>query len=216
MKYKFNKGLGVAFAALLITSLACNIGTSAVTPTPVVIVVTATDSPAEATATETETSTPSPTATIHVVVVAPSPTPPLPTQTTSSGSGGSGGSGAQTAPADSDIVTSLNIKNDTKTFNGVISYPDGDMSDRIYINVSGFDASIGAGGNVTLTAVCSGTGAGNVKVTSVGNTTSGTPACNSTWVNFTGYDSNQITVRFYLDSGGSAYVNWTLIVSANN
>jgi uncharacterized protein YraI len=146
---------------------------------------------------------------VQVVSAPPPPTAVGPAPTTASGGGGGG---AQTAPADSDIVTSLNIKDDTKTFNGVISFPDGDTSDRVYINVSGFD-SIVSSGNVTLTAVCSG---GSAKVSSVGNTTSGTPACNSTWVSFAGNDSNQITVRFYLDSGSSAYVNWTLIVSADN
>jgi hypothetical protein len=213
MKRKSRIRPAFLLAGLLLASLACSFGTPAATP--LVIVVTATEPPTDVPPAATETS--APTATTNVVVILPSATRPNPTATTASGGGGGGGGGggAQVAPADSDIVTALNIKNDTKTFNGVISYPDGDASDRVFINVSGFD-SITTSGNVTLTATCSGTGVGAVKVSSVGNTTSGTPACNSTWVNFTGNESNQITVRFYLDSGGGAYVNWTLIVSANN
>ncbi|MEW6094064.1 MAG: hypothetical protein AB1531_08880 [Chloroflexota bacterium] len=208
MKRRSKVQFAAVLTILLVASLACGVGTTGDSSTPLVVVVTATNPPADGMGTVTETSTPTPTT--HDVVVVPTSTPPGPTLTIESGGGG-----AQTAPADSDIVASLNIKNDNQTFNGVISYPDGDTYDRIFINVTGFD-SVTTSGNVTLTAVCTGTGVGNVKVTSVGNTTSGTPACNSTWVNFSGNDSNQITVRFYLDSGGDAYVNWTLVVSANN
>jgi uncharacterized protein YraI len=141
--------------------------------------------------------------------------PPMPATVSSPTQTTSGGGGAQTAPSDSDIVTTLNIKSDNKTLNGVISYPSGDTIDQVYVNVSGFDSGT-TSGNVTLTAVCSGEGAGNAKVFFTGIVKSGTPACNSTWVTFVGNDNNQIFVRFYLDSGGSAYVNWTLILSANN
>lgn len=151
---------------------------------------------------------------VPVVSAPPPPAPPTssgssasPTATSSSGSGGSGG-GGQTAPSDSDISTDVNIKNDAKSYNGVISYPDGDTIDQIYVHIVGFD-SITTSGDVSFTLTCSGEGAGNVKVFGGGS-------CNNTWTKFFTNDSDQQLIRVYLDSGGSAYVNWTLVISANN
>lgn len=149
------------------------------------------------------------------VVSAPPPPPPSPTSNggslapTATSSGGSGGSGGgQTAPSDSDITTDVNIKNDAKSYNGVISYPNGDTIDQIYVHIVGFD-SVTTSGDVSFTLTCSGEGAGNVKVFGGGS-------CNNTWTKFFTNDSDQQLIRVYLDSGGSAYVNWTLVISANN
>lgn len=132
----------------------------------------------------------------------------------SGGSSGSGGSGGGGAPSDSDITTDINIKNDAKSFNGVISYPNGDSTDRVYVRAVGFDSTKHSG-NIIFSLTCSGDGVANVKVQDVGNTTSGSPGCNKTWTNFFGNDSDRDTIKIYFNSG-SGNVNWTLVISANN
>ncbi len=128
------------------------------------------------------------------------PTSPAPTA--------DGGGGGQTAPADEHFSTELNIKNDVQTFQGVISYPEGDSLDQVFIKIDGFDGVV-TSGEVSFTLTCSGEGVGNAKVFGGGT-------CNDTWTEFVTNDSDQETIRVYLDSGGYAYVSWTLIVSANN
>jgi hypothetical protein len=123
--------------------------------------------------------------------------------------GGDGGSGGgQTAPSDSNISDTLNIKNDSKFYSDVISYPSGDTEDQVYINIQGFD-SITTSGYVNYSLNCTGTGVANVIVTGGGD-------CNSAWSEFYTNDSHQETIRIYLNSGGNAYVEWTLVASANN
>ncbi|MGD8604603.1 MAG: SH3 domain-containing protein [Anaerolineales bacterium] len=130
-----------------------------------------------------------------------------PTEDGAGGSSGGSGSG-QTAPSDSNISDTLNIKNDSKFYNDVISYPSGDTQDQVYINIQGFD-SITTSGYVNYSLNCTGTGVANVVVTGGGD-------CNSAWTEFYTNDSHQETIKIYLDSGSNAYVEWTLVVSANN
>lgn len=132
-----------------------------------------------------------------------SPTSAAPTATSSGGGGG----GGQPAPTDSHISTEVNIKDDTQTHSGVISYPDGDNLDQVHVRVVGFD-SVTTSGNITYTLTCNGEGLANVQVHN--------GQCNDTWTEFYTDDSYQETIRVYLESGGSAYINWTLIISANN
>ena len=134
-----------------------------------------------------------------------SPTSPPPTATSSSGGGGGGG---QTAPPDSNISTELNIKNGVINESGAISYPEGDTQDQVFIKVVGFD-SVTTSGNASFTLTCTGEGVEYVQVFGGGD-------CNETWEEFFTDDSDQETIRVYLESGSNAYVTWTLIVSANN
>jgi hypothetical protein len=137
-----------------------------------------------------------------------------PTSTASSGGGGASPtntSSAQVAPSDSDLVVDVNIKSHTSSHQGVISYPDGDSMDRVHVNVSGFD-SVTTSGDVQFTLTCSGPGLGDVIVME-GSTSR---ACNSTWTNFFTNVSNSRQLTIKLESGSGAYVNWTLILSANN
>lgn len=150
------------------------------------------------------------------VVDVPPPPPtssgsgPSPTATaTSSGSDGSGGSGGgQTAPSDSNISTNVNIKDNNQVRSGVISNPDGDTQDQLFIKIVGFD-SITTSGTVLFAPTRTGEGVANVKVF-------GGDGCNDSWTQFFTNDSDQQTIRIYLDSGGSAYVNWTLVILADN
>jgi hypothetical protein len=136
------------------------------------------------------------------------PTSAPPPTATSDGGGGGGGGGGQTAPSDSNISTELNIKNGVVNESGVISYPNGDTMDQVYIKVVGFD-SVTTSGDASITLTCTGDGVGNVQVFGGGG-------CNQTWDKFFTNDSDQYTMRVSLESGSNAYVNWTLIVSANN
>lgn len=127
----------------------------------------------------------------------------------SGGSGGSGGgSGSSGAPSDSDIQTEVNVKNDAQSFNDEISYPDGDTTDRVSIRVVGFDGGTSSG-YLNFTLTCSGEGVGNVEVSGDGD-------CNDNWSRIFYYDNYNYTITIKLDSGGSANVNWNLVISANN
>lgn len=127
-------------------------------------------------------------------------------ESASDDSGGSGGGSG--APSDSDIKTEVNIKNDAQSFNGVISYPDGDTTDRIYIRVVGFDSGTNSG-YLNFTLTCSGDGVGNVDVSGDGD-------CNDNWSRIFYYDNYNYTITIKLESGDSAYVNWNLVISASN
>jgi len=97
---------------------------------------------------------------------------------------------------------------------GEISYPDGDTTDRVFVNVSGFDGTTSSG-DVFFTLTCTGQGVGNVEVTSP-STASGSPACNSGWTRFFTNVSDKQLITIKLNSGSNAYVNWTLVITANN
>lgn len=123
-----------------------------------------------------------------------------------SSSGGSSGSGGG-APSDSDIKIKVSIKNGSSTESSAVSYPDGDTTDRVFIEPTGFD-SVKTSGNLIFTLTCSG---GNAKVTyNGGSVKSGSPGCNKTWTVFFTNVSADGNLKIYLDSPG--YVDWTLVV----
>lgn len=113
-----------------------------------------------------------------------------------------------TAPADSNISTEPNIKNDSQSFSDAISYPNGDTKDQVSVRAVGFD-SITTSGDMTYTLTCSGKGVGSVQVFGGG-------PCNNTWTDFYTDGSYQETIRISLQSGGNAYVSWTLVIPANS
>lgn len=123
---------------------------------------------------------------------------------------------AQTAPPDSDPVYNfeLNFKNnETRTVSDVISYPNGDTTDRVRYEVKGFD-SVTFAAESTVTLVCTGPGAENAKVHFGAGNGPGVP-CNGATRTFNHgefTDVGQFTV--FLDSGTDAYVTWTAVVSS--
>ncbi len=150
----------------------------------------------------------------NVEVVA-APAPPSgssgvsPTATDSGGGGG----GGTTAPADSDISTTINIKNGSINYSGEISYPEGDSVDKVYVKVNGFD-SITTSGNVVYSLTCSSNGS-PPSITHIGGSViSGVVGCNSSWTVFYTNDSDTSTLTIQQES--SAYATWSLFASANN
>ena len=133
-----------------------------------------------------------------------------PTATSGSGGGGGGG-GGQEAPADSNYSLKLEFKNALKakccpTLQDVISFPNGDTTDKISFELTGFD-SVTNSAKTTIVITCSGVGSENVKI----QFGSGAPrGCNTTynnnWTNF----NYKGTITIYLDSGSSAFVTWTV------
>lgn len=118
---------------------------------------------------------------------------------------------AQVAPADSNISVDANIKNQSSTHSGVISYPDGDTQDRVAVRVSGFDSNT-ASGELRFTLTCTGTNVGNVKVTAI-SSNGGSVGCNSTWTAFFTNVNTNHNITILLDNGPAAYVNWTLLIT---
>lgn len=130
----------------------------------------------------------------------------------SSGSDGGDSSGSTGgAPSDSDIITSVSVKNGNTSQSGEVSYPDGDTTDNVYVKPTGFD-SVTTSGNLIFTLTCSG-GTAKVKYTG-GSIKTGSAGCNSTWTAFVTNVSADSRVQIYLDSNG--YVNWTLVVAGSN
>lgn len=131
-------------------------------------------------------------------------TAPPPTATTSE----------QTAPPDNDYFTEVNIKGGSSTVSGAISYPNGDTTDKIFYDVTGFD-SVKTSGDVQLIMVCSGTGTENVRVNFNNVGSVGTVTCNgsATTTKFHTNDSDQGFVRIDLIGGSGAYVNWSLTLT---
>lgn len=115
---------------------------------------------------------------------------------------------------DGDQTIEINIKNDSRTVSGAVSYPDGNTQDIITYRVTGFD-SVTTAGNVTITAVCTGAGAENARVNFTGGS-GGVPCNGASSTQFHTNDSNQGRVQVSLTAGDGAYVNWTLVFSANN
>lgn len=123
---------------------------------------------------------------------------------------------AQTAPPDGDPVYNfeLNFKNnETRTVSDVISYPNGDTSDRVRYEVKGFD-SVTFAAESTITLVCTGPGAENAKVHFGAGNGPGVPCNGATRT----YNHGEFTAigqfTIFLDSGSDAYVTWTAVVSA--
>ena len=118
----------------------------------------------------------------------------------------------QIAPPDNDYFTEVNIKGGSATVSGVISYPNGDTTDKIFYDVVGFD-SVTTAGEVQLVMTCSGSGTGNVRINfnNVGNVGNTTCPGNTTKLHTT--DSDQGFIRIDLIAGNNAFVNWTLTLT---
>lgn len=133
-----------------------------------------------------------------------SPTsPPPPTATTS----------APVAPPDASSHT-FNVNRDgTSQFQEVISAPNGDTEDRIYVTI---DLNQGVGNqtrNVTFTLVCNGAGSEYVRWGTNPNAPGLT--CGGSTTRFFTYDSD--TQYYYVKfPSGSGYVNYTLIATSSN
>ncbi len=162
----------------------------------------------------------------------PSPAPTSPPSGSGSGSGSGGGGGASptspppppqptatpsapAAPADASSHT-FNVSRDgTSQFQEVISYPNGDTEDRIFVRID-LNQSIGnQTRNVTFTLVCSGTGAEYVRWGT--NPNSAGLTCGGSTTRFFTYDSDTQYYYVLIPSGsGTAYVNYTLVATASN
>jgi hypothetical protein len=113
---------------------------------------------------------------------------------------------------DSDVFTSVDVKNGDISHEGQISFPGSDASDEISIKPVGFDSTV-TSGNLIFSLTCS--GEGNAKVNYKGGAVkSGSPGCGETWtvsvVN--GSPDSHITIR--LDDSGE--VSWTLSVTGGD
>lgn len=115
---------------------------------------------------------------------------------------------------DNDQSIEVNIKSESRTVTGAISFPQGNTEDVVSYRVVNFD-SITTSGNVVITAVCTGAGAENALVNFAGGS-GGVPCNGASATQFHTNDSNQGRVRVSISSGNGAYVNWTLVFSAQN
>jgi uncharacterized protein YraI len=114
---------------------------------------------------------------------------------------------APTAPPDSDHQVQLD-RNNGGSFSQVISYPDGDTTDRVTARVTNFD-SITTSARFNVTLVCSGTGTEYVRW---GENQNANLQCGGNLELFFTNDSNQRFLNITLPSGsGPAYVNYTLV-----
>jgi uncharacterized protein YraI len=122
----------------------------------------------------------------------------------------------QTAPPDGDPVYNLELNfksNDTRTVSDVISYPNGDTTDRVRYEVKGFD-SVTFAAESTVTLVCTGPGAENARVHFGAGNGPGVP-CNGATRTFNHGEFTAIEqFIIFLDSGDNAYVTWTAVISA--
>jgi hypothetical protein len=145
------------------------------------------------------------------------PPPPTSSPPPTEDSGGGGGGGGQTAPDDSNYNLELEFKNALKakccpTLQNEISYPNGDSSDKISFELTGFD-SVTNSATTSVVITCAGEGAENVKIkySRNNNTVGCNTTFNSNWTNFNYKGSFEI----YLDGGGDAYVTWTAIFNSS-
>jgi hypothetical protein len=145
-----------------------------------------------------------PTATLAVTATATQPGPTLaPTDAPPT----TGPTSAPTAPPDSDYQVQLD-RNNGGSFTQVISYPEGDTTDRISARVSNFD-SVNTFARFNVTLVCSGTGTEFVRWGENQNTN--VQCGGNLELTFTN-DSNQRFLNVTLPGGsGPAYVSYTLV-----
>jgi uncharacterized protein YraI len=102
----------------------------------------------------------------------------------------------------------VNIKNTSQTISGAVSYPNGVTSDTVSIFVGGFD-SVTTSGNVTYTLTCFGEGTEFISVSGLGS-------CGSSSTRFYTNDSDTDRFVISLTGGDNAYVNWQIVITANN
>jgi len=192
--YAVNTGSGQGWVAASVVSLngPCNNLSVVQSPTAVPVAATA-----------TQANNAAPTATEQTNNVAPTATQPAPTATTA----------APAAPIDNDYSVALD-RNSGGQFSDVISYPDGDRSDRVSARVENFD-SVNTFAQFNVTVVCNGTGAEFVRWGTTPN--SQNLSCNSSVNMIFTTDSNNNSVFISLpDGSGQAYVNYTIIYVRTN
>jgi hypothetical protein len=193
------KATYLALCALLATTLACNISTprGPITPTPEIATIIATS------------SNPQPTNTASGESTKPSPTSDDSSSENGSSSGGAGGDSS--LPVDSDVHSSVSVKNGNAFYEGHIAFPGSDASDEIYVKPVGFD-TVKTSGSLIFTLTCS--GRGNAKANYKGGAVkSGKPGCGETWTVsvINGSPDSHITV--HLDDSGD--INWSLTVTSS-
>lgn len=121
----------------------------------------------------------------------------------------------QVAPPDSDLNDPLNIALDSSaSVSDYVSYPDGDVEDRVQYEVTGMSqdpAASGGRARLTITANCTGTGMDQVQFY-VGGLTYG---CGQTIVDQeVTYDTRYGLVVITAVGGQGTYVQWTLTGNA--
>jgi hypothetical protein len=186
----------LAICILLSATLACNLPTprEAATHTPEVATVIVTASTSQSTE-------------------EPSEEPASPTGTSETPESGNSSGDEESDPSiliDSDVFTSVDVKNGDISHEGQISFPGSDASDEIYVKPVGFDSTVSSG-NLIFSLSCSGEGKAKVNYKG-GAVKSGSPGCGETWTVavVTGSADSHITIR--LDDSGE--VNWTLSVTS--
>lgn len=119
----------------------------------------------------------------------------------------------QVAPPDSDYNLTID-RDDGGQMSEVISYPNGDTTDRVRVTISNLtNFTPNNTRNVVLTLVCTGTGTENVRW-GTGGPSSPTPrTCGESITSFHTDDSNQTFVNITLT--GNGYVTWTLVATTN-
>ncbi len=116
------------------------------------------------------------------------------------------------APADSDPHT-LNADRDTGgTFSQVISYPNGDTSDRVVIRVNLAQFGDDSARTVNVQLSCSGTGTQNVRFTRT-SPNAQQYNCGDTISFRYAYPQSEQTYYVFITSGEASYVNYTLTVT---
>ncbi len=121
---------------------------------------------------------------------------------------------AQTAPPDTDQHNWTLNRDSGGQFSEVVSYPGGDTSDRIRVTVDGLSNQPPNNFRTfNITLVCNGPGSENLRWGTGGpNSPTGLSCGGSININHTN-DSNQTFINVRIDSGGTSYVNYTLIAT---
>ena len=195
----------LAVGMLLVATLACNLSTpkgpTAPTPEAVAVVATTAEAPAENSNTQVAPD------------VQVSPTAPSSDESSSTENGTpdiSTSIGDPTSLIDTDIFTSVSIKNGNESYDGKIAFPGTDTSDEIHVKPIDFD-NTEASGNLTFTLNCSGRGKAKVNYKG-GMVESGVPGCGETWTIYVinGSPDSQISIR--LDASGE--IDWSLSITS--
>jgi uncharacterized protein YraI len=120
----------------------------------------------------------------------------------------------QTAPPDNNPHNWAVHRDNGGTFSEVISYPDGDTSDRITVTVNLAQSGPDCSRNVHITLNCSGTGSSNVSFTR-GSPNAQRFTCGQT-ITFR-FAANFAVEDYYvfIDGGSASYVNYTLTATTS-
>ncbi len=131
---------------------------------------------------------------------APTPTDPPPTE-----------EAAPVAPPDSPIFVDVSIKNGQANVGDVVSYPNGDTEDEVFMSAVDFD-SVTTSGNIQMIFTCTGDGQGNVSF----RMGSSTYSCDDVNDEFVTNDSDNRTIRITATGGDNILVNWNILFIGSN